>query len=143
MLINGAIYCDKYKIIKKVIHISTCITGFEKEPSELNIGILGYNNELSEYGFRQIIENNKEQVNKISKNRRLALLKDGTRLDTIISPDWHSLQGCRFDQLILFDDNRWLIYSHRNEDIYNIKKFTMMLSNVPEEFQILNYEDIR
>ncbi len=126
-----------------MIHISTCITGFEKEPSALNIGILGYNNKLSEYGFKQIIENNKEQVKKISKNKRIALLKDGTRLEAILNPGWHRLQGCRFDQLILFDDNRWLIYYYRDEDIYNIKKFTMMLSNVPEEFQILNYEDIR
>ncbi len=125
------------------MHISTCITGFEKEPSALNIGILGYNNKLSEYGFKQIIENNKEQVKKISKNKRIALLEDGTQLETILNTCWHTLQGRRFDQLILFDDNRWLIYYYRDEDIYNIKKFTMMLSNVPEEFQILNYEDIR
>jgi hypothetical protein len=120
--------------------LSTCICGFETTPFTLNIGILGYNSELSEYGFKQIVKNNKEQIKFIS-SKCIAIFKDGTEL-RVINPN-SELRGYKIDQLILFDNNKWEIYSHRNEDIRLIKTLLMFSSNIPKEFQILEYEDVR
>ena len=109
----------------------------------LNIAILGYNSQLSIKGFRQFIENNMEQVKNVSHSRHVARLTDGTTIETITNiDDWH-LRGRRIDQLMLFDDDRWEILDKRYWDIKEIEKYTMQTSIIPEEFQILKYEDIR
>ncbi|MSU01900.1 hypothetical protein [Tissierella pigra] len=124
--------------------MSTKVTGIEREPFEyFDIAFLGYNAKLTNYGFRQFLENNREQVRAVYFESLIIILKDGTRLKAIPIVDDRHLGGYRFDQLILFDDNRWLIEWERSEDIRIIKALTMQLSNVPEEFQILKYEDIR
>lgn len=109
----------------------------------LNIAILGYNTKLSIYGFRQFLDNNREQVEKVNIPRNIAILKDGTRIEAITGSVVRNLRGERFDQLILFDDDRWAIEWHRAEDIEWIKYLTMQTTIIPEEFQILKYEDIR
>ncbi len=124
--------------------MSTKLTGYEREPFEhFDIALMGYNSKLTKYGFRQFFENNREQVRAVYFESLIIILKDGTRLKAITIVDERSLGGYRFDQLILFDDERWLIEFDRAEDIRIIKELTMQLSNVPEEFQILKYEDIR
>lgn len=124
--------------------MTTCITGVERKPYEyFDIAFLGYNAKLTEYGLRQFAENNQENIIAISLINKTILFKDGTRIKGITIVDNRSLDGCRFDQLILFDDSRWLIRWDRAEDIHRILKWAMRLSNIPEKFQILEYEDIR
>jgi len=108
----------------------------------LNIAILGYNVKQTIAGLRQITENNIEQVITINKTTHTVLLKDGTKLQAILSLDERSLQGKHFDQLMLFDDNRWDIRDHRLKDIFYITNVGMRQSVIPEEFQIIEYEDI-
>jgi len=112
-------------------------------PIRFDLALLGYTYELSRKGVRQIAENNKEQVEKFKNNTYDCELhlKDGTRIFAIgYGERW--LHGYKFDQLILFDDNRWLIETDKNEEIRMIKVCTMGASYVPEEHQILYYEDI-
>ena len=124
--------------------MSTAITGIEREPfKHFDLALLGYNAKLTKEGFGQFLRNNAEQISKADMKSLTALFKDGTRIKGLICSDDRSLRGYRFDQLLLFDDNRWLIELEREEDIWIIKALTMQLSNVPEEFQILKYEDIR
>jgi len=124
--------------------LATKATEVEREPFEyFDIAFLGYNAKLTNYGFRQFLENNREQIRAVYFESLIIILKDGTRLKAIPIVDVRHLGGYRFDQLILFDDERWLIEWKRSEDIRIIKALTMQLSNVPEEFQILKYEDIR
>lgn len=124
--------------------MATKVIGTEGELFEyFDIAFMGYNSKLTNYGFRQFFENNREQVRAVYFESLIIILKDGTKLKAIPSVDERSLRGYRFDQLILFDDDRWMIDFMREEDIRIIKALTMQLSNVPEEFQILKYEDIR
>lgn len=113
-------------------------------PIHFDIAILGYTSKLSNYGLRQIYENNNEQVERF-KNTQYdceLYLKDGTKIKAI-SYGENYLHGYKFDQLILFDDDRWLIKEDKAKEIRMIKLCTMYISNVPEEFQIIEYEDIR
>lgn len=124
--------------------MATKITGRARGPFEyFNLAFLGYNAKLTKYGLGQFLRNNAGQILKADMRTLIAIFKDGTRVKAIPSADEGNLRGYKFDQLILFDDERWLIERDRVEDIRTIKFLTMHLSNVPEEFQILKYEDIR
>lgn len=114
------------------------------EPIYFDIAFLGYTSELSRYGLKQFAENNKEQVNKFKWDTYDCelYLKDGTRIKAI-SYSERFLHGYKFDQLMLFDDNRWLILDKRYKEIHRIKECTMYTSYVPYEHQLLLYEDIR
>ena len=129
----------------------TCIKDNAEVPQKLNIALLGYNNTLTKCGFKQLIKNNVEQIDEIFDVTYTAYLKDGTKIQAITQVDEQCLKGRKFDQLILFDYDRWLTY---NDDIkwkmyeeindkIDIIKTRMVSSNVPEKFQILEYEDIR
>lgn len=123
--------------------MATKVIGTEREPFEyFDIAFLGYNNKLTKYGLGQFLRNNAEQILKADMATLTAYFKDGTTIKGLIGID-DRLRGFRFDQLILFDDERWEIEWHRAEDIRIIKALTMQLSNVPKEFQVLKYEDIR
>lgn len=127
------------------------IATYRSEPEDISkpiyfdIAILGYNNDLTRYGLRQLAENNKEQVEKLkwgaNVNNCELFLKDGTRIRAIGYGE-HWLHGYKFDQLILFDDDRWNIEIHKKDEIRMIMACTMYMSNVPEEHQILYYENI-
>ena len=91
-------------------------------------------------GLRYFINNNMEQIEGVNWIGKEIRLKDGSTIKGIISADELYLQGKRFDQLILFDDNRWEIEWYRSEDIRIIKALTMYISVIPEEFQIIKYE---
>ena len=108
----------------------------------LNIAIVGLNAQISDRGFRQFIENNREQVRNISYPRRVARLNDGTTIETILSTDDRELLGKRIDQLIIFGDHRINFSEMRIWDIEKIKELTMHRSIIPEEFQILRYKDL-
>ena len=123
--------------------MATCTTGVERKPFKYFVlALLGYNAKLTRYGFEQFVKNNEEQIWKVNMRDLISFFKDGTQVIGLLSAD-DRIRGYRFDQLILFDDNRWEIERHREEDIEIIKALTMQLSNVPEKFQILKYEDMR
>lgn len=106
------------------------------------LGLMGYDKKQTDEGLRQFIDNNEEQIARVNWVGRQIYLKDGSTIRGISSADQHGLRGVKFDQLILFDDDRWNIKWHKEEDIRIIKALTMNLSIVPEEFQILEYENI-
>ena len=123
--------------------MSTAVTGIEREPFEkFDIALLGYNAELTKEGFGQFLRNNAEQISKADMKSLTALFKDGTRIKGLVSVN-EMMRGYRFDQLILFDDDRWMIDYIKAAEIRWIQKLAMQQSNIPEEFQILKYEDIR
>ena len=106
----------------------------------LRLALLGYNQNTTEQGLRYFINNNIEQVDGMSWMSKEIRLKDGSTIKGLTSVDEMSLRGRRFDQLILFDDDRWEIEWHRGEDIRIIKALTMYISIISEEFQIIKYE---
>ena len=106
----------------------------------LRLALLGYDQNTTEQGLRYFINNNIKQVEGMTWANKEIRLKDGSTIKGITSVDEMSLRGKRFDQLILFDDDRWKIEWDREEDIRIIKAHTMYVSVVPEEFQIIKYE---
>lgn len=106
----------------------------------LRLALLGYNQKTTELGLKYFIDNNIEQIQGVNWIGKEIRLKDGSTIKGIMSADELNLYGRRFDQLILFDDERWKIEWHRSEDIRIIKALTMYVSIIPEEFQIIKYE---
>ena len=94
--------------------------------------------------MRQFAKNNEEQIDKFknSKYDCVLYLKDGTKI-TAVGYEENWCRSYKFDQLILFDDDRWLIDINKYEKINRIIIGTMYMSTVPDEYQILRYEDIR
>lgn len=124
-------YIEEMQLLKDVIIIKSL---------PLRLALLGYNRHTTEQGLRYFINNNIEQIKGTSWRDKKICLKDGSTIKGITSVDEQNLRGKRFDQLILFDDNRWNIKWHREEDIRIIKVLTMYCSIIPDEFQIIDYE---
>lgn len=108
----------------------------------LRLGFIGYNMNLTLCGMRDFAENNREDVEFFAPNKRSLRLKDGTEIYALLE-NGISLRGHDLDQLILYDDNRWEIKSHRYKFIIWILENLMYRSCVPDEFKILEYEDVR
>lgn len=108
----------------------------------LRLGLIGYNTTLTLSGIIDFAENNREKVEFLSHNKRHLILKDGTEIFALLE-NGINLRGYDLDQLILYDDNRWEIKSHRYKFIAWILENLMYRSCVPDEFKILEYEDVR
>jgi hypothetical protein len=100
---------------------------------------MGYNPKLTGNLFKWFCENNKEEIEACRHGswNSIAIFKDGTKVTTINSTS--HIRGERFDQLILCDDERWEIYGKRYDDISLLRFNCMFITNVPDEFQILEY----
>ena len=110
----------------------------------LKIGFIGYNSQLTQNGLRQFVENNEENVAIFRYQKSYIRLKDGTEMVGLYENRVGGLSGHRFDQIILFDDERWNITTHRYDFIKQIiEKCVKWYSCVPEEYQILKYENVR
>ena len=110
----------------------------------LKIGFIGYNSQLTQDGLRQFTENNEEDVEIFKYRKSYIRLKDGTEIVGLYENRRDGLRGHRLDQIILFDDERWMIKLRRCEFIKQIiERCLNKYSCVPEEFQILEYEDTR
>jgi hypothetical protein len=98
---------------------------------------MGYNTKLSYDLFKWFCDNNQEEIvdGEFRKNNSWVRFKDGTVVIPIISSS--HLRGEKFDQLILCDDERWEIYRKRYDDISLTRLTSMSITNVPDEFQIL------
>ena len=109
----------------------------------LKIGFIGYNSQLTQDGLRKFANNNEEDVAIFKKRTSYIRLKDGTEIIGLYENRVDGLRGNGLDQLILFDDERWMIKINRHNFIKEIiAKCMSWYSCVPEEFQILEYEDI-
>ncbi len=108
------------------------------------IGFIGYNSRLTQDGLMKFAENNKEDVEIVNYRQSYIRLKDKTEIFGLYENSIDDLRSRRLDQLILFDDNRWEIKWKRYNFIQRtIERCMSWYSCVPEEFQILEYEDIR
>ena len=109
----------------------------------LKIGFIGYNSQLTQKGLRQFVENNEEDVEIFKYRQSYILLKDGTEIIGLYENRVDNARGHRLDQLILFDDERWMIKWKRHDFIKQIiERCINWYSYVPEEFQIIDYEDV-
>ncbi len=89
----------------------------------------------------QFAENNKEDVEIFKYKQSYMRLKDGTEIFGLYEN--RPNKGRMLDQLILFDDDRWLIKLEKHDFIHLIMQyFISQYSCVHKEFQILEYEDI-
>ncbi len=113
-----------------------------EEVQPLRLGFIGYNSNLTLYGMKEFAENNKETVDYFSGDKRYIRLKDGTHIFALLEHHVNP-RGYDLDQLILFDDNRWEIKYKRCKSIRIILNELMCRSCVPDEFKILEYEDVR
>lgn len=123
-------------------YIPTRIINRESEIKTLKIGFMAYNTKLTRDLFKWFCRNNEEEITKydIQKYKAEAIFRDGTKVFAILSAPYEPFwRGVRTDQLILCDDERWDIYHERHNDIYNLKEYNMNTSNVPDEYQILEY----
>lgn len=110
----------------------------------LKIGFIGYNSYLTQDGLRKFAKNNKEDVEIFNYRQSYIRLKDGTEIFGLYENRIGDLRGRRLDQFILFDDERWEIKWKRYDFIKRIiERCLGCYSCVPEEFQILEYKDIR
>ena len=110
----------------------------------LKIGFIGYNSQLTQKGLRQFAENNEEDVEIFKYTQSYIRLKDGTEIIGLYENRKNDSRGHRLDQLILFDNERWMMKWKRCDFIKQIiQKCVNWYSCVPEKFQILEYEDIR
>lgn len=109
----------------------------------LKIGFIGYNSQLTQDGLIQFAENNKEDVEIFEYRQSYIRLKDGTEIFGLYENRVENLRSRRLNQLILFDDERWIIKQDRRDFIKRIvSRCIDWYSCVPEEYQILEYEDI-
>lgn len=110
----------------------------------LKIGFIGYNSRLTQDGLMQFVKNNKEDVEIFSYRQNYIRLKDRTEIFGLYENSIGDLRCRRLDQLILFDDNRWEIKWKRFNFIKRIiERCLSCYSCVPDEFQIIEYEDIQ
>lgn len=109
----------------------------------LKIGFIGYNSQLTQDGLRIFANNNEEDIAIFKKKTSYIRLIDGTEIVGLYENRVDGLRGNGLDQLILFDDERWMIKINRRNFIKEIiAKCISWYSCVPEEFQILEYEDV-
>ena len=83
-----------------------------REPEKitpLRIGFIGYNSQLTRDGLRQLVKNNEEDVEIFKYRQSYIRLKDGTEIVGLYENKVDGLRGHRLDQIILFDDERWMI----------------------------------
>jgi len=111
-----------------------------EEIRPLRLGFIGYNSKLTLYGMREFAENNKENIEVFKYRQSYIRLKNRTEIFGLYEND--KIKGCSLDQLIIFDDDRWEIKNKRCNFICFILENFMYHSCVPDEFKILEYEDV-
>jgi hypothetical protein len=111
--------------------------GYETEPKYLVVGFMGYNSKLTNDLFKWFCDNNREEIveSRFGNWDSFAIFNDGTKVIPIRSSQ--NQRGLKIDQLILCDDERWEIYRKRYDDISLTRLTSMSITNVPDEFQIL------
>lgn len=108
----------------------------------LKMGLIGYNTTLTLKGIKDFAKNNKDDVEVFKPSSSYLRLKDGTEIFGLFE-NVSGLRGYDLDQLILYDDDRWEIKQHKYKFIAWLLENRMYRSCVPDEFKILEYEDVR
>lgn len=111
-----------------------------EEIHSLKIAVLGYNMTQTNYAMKYLMQNNYDEIDIENSNIKTIRFKDGTIFFSIDLT--HDIRSKQFDQLFLFDDNRWNIKNKYDNEIKLIKLYCMRNSYVPEEFQVVEYENI-
>lgn len=104
----------------------------------LKIAFLGYNTRLTDLYFRQLAEDNREQVKYFDGRRGVMVLHDGTQIKALRGPVKY-LDGVRYDQVIIVDDRRLRIFEHRREELRYLRHVTRY-TEIPEEFRFQIYD---
>ncbi len=104
----------------------------------LNIAFIGYDERQTRIYFEELAVVNADQVARFDRRRGQILLRDGTQITLVSSaPDF--LPGRRFDQVIVADDRRRLVFIKRWPEFAELER-CMDQSPVPEEFRLLLYD---
>lgn len=111
--------------------------GSDFKPHPLRLGFVGYNARLTDNMFNRFARDNQEQVEWFNTER--ILMKDGTVVFKVLLSNERIFHGMYFDQLILADDERKMIYWHLGKEIQKIREDSMRRSCVPEDYKILFY----
>ena len=113
----------------------------EENIRPLTIGLIGYNKNTTHKGMVEILKNNINDIKYVSRDCLYISLKDETQIIPIFE-NGNMHRGRKFDQLILFDDKRWEIKTHKMEQIDLFVSYYMNYSCVPDEYKIIEFEDI-
>jgi len=103
----------------------------------LHIAFIGNNAQHTSKSMLRFAVDNADQVKRFERHQGRIVLKDGTEITAIRTPD--ELRGLQFDQAIIADDHSGAVYN-----LYVC--FTDMLhmalcwSFVPEEWQVQIYD---
>lgn len=116
-----------------------------REPEKYNpltIGLMGYSTEQTFYGMQFFENNNIEQIKSHGSNGLDIILNDDTKIIPILPNLDFDLfvRGKKFDQLILFDDERWNIKTVHKDLINKILHQCIFgYTCVPYDYIIMEY----
>lgn len=105
----------------------------------LQIAFMGYNAELTDRFLHEFAEINAAEVCIYSRAKHAIVMRDGTRIWAIHGIEERRLHGGHFDQFIIADDSRKMIYDHCAKEI-EILRVQTARSIVPPEFRELFYD---
>jgi hypothetical protein len=109
----------------------------KQEEAPLMIAFMGYTAELTRREIWRFCEENRDSILTITERR--VILMDKTRIIPIrptLLKSSSAYIGYHFDQLILADDSRKMIYETYSNEIGLLISQYMSRSCVPEEYQI-------
>ncbi len=104
----------------------------------LVLAFIGWDEESTRRYFRLFAQDNAEQIYHADHDRGVLRFYDGSIVRRI-SPSWvRSLDGYRFDQIILADDSRLMVTGYRRAELRELN-YRCCCSDVPEEFRYIHY----
>lgn len=106
----------------------------------LVLAFVGFNVEQTLAHFRQFALDNAEQVYRKDLQFGWIQFYDGTVFKRITSVEQVRRDGVRFDQIILADDRRRMIWKERAELIRLLDIYGCRCSEVPPEFRFQIYD---
>lgn len=102
------------------------------------IAFIGYNEEQTRNALDDLVHHNADQIASYDRRRGVVKLQDGTTIYKILAiPGF--LAGRYFDQAIVADDRRRLVYKARWLVLYELAG-RMECSEVPKEFRWMFYD---
>ena len=106
----------------------------------LILAFVGFNREQTLVHFRQFARDNAEQIYSQDLNNGRIHLYDGTIIIRVVNEEQVRMYGLRFDQIILADDRRMMIWKERRHLLRLLNMVADMRSEVPKEFRFQVYD---
>ncbi|MHC1723057.1 MAG: hypothetical protein AB9836_07645 [Aminipila sp.] len=100
----------------------------------LEIAVIGYNRKTTLHMLKRLTENDTGKI--IDSTNNSVTMSDGTIYRGVFES--RNLDGIRFDQMIITDDERWTIFE-KQYDVIQIVKMSLLHSYVPKEYQVIRY----